>query len=108
MKNTGNIFANNYGLMKFAPLLLMLTGIVTFIFSFFAFAFAGLFLCLPLLFVSWNTPRSFIRNCQLILIALLYTILSTPGAIFYILLMAISVAVFSIGVLVFILNLVKQ
>ena len=51
MKNTGNIFANNYGLMKFAPLLLMLTGIVTFIFSFFAFAFAGLFLCLPLLFV---------------------------------------------------------
>ena len=107
MKITGNIFANNYGLMKFAPLLLMLTGIVTFIFSFFAFAFAGLFLCLPLLFVSWNTPR-FIRNCLLILIALLYTILSTPGTIFYILLMAISVAVFSIGVLVFILNLVKQ
>ena len=52
MKITGNIFANNYWLMKFAPLALALAAAVIFFCTLCAHIWNGVIVYLPLLFLS--------------------------------------------------------
>ena len=71
MKNTGNIFANNYWLMKFAPLALFLAAVVIFFCNLYAHIWNGAIIYLPLLFLGLygNSPVKTV--CGLLLVLLL-------------------------------------
>ena len=61
MKITGNIFANNYWLMKFAPLALALAAVVIFFCNLYVHIWNGAIIYLPQLFHS-RTGTGLLRD----------------------------------------------
>ena len=108
MKITGNIFANNYWLMKFAPLALALAAVVIFFFNLYVHIWNGAIIYLPLLFLGLygNSPVKTV--CGLLLVLLLINLIYPYCIVLYFLFMALSLAAFFVGVCGFILNFGKQ
>ena len=108
MKITGNIFANNYWLMKFAPLALALAAVVIFFCNFYAHIWNGAIIYLPLLVLGLygNSPVKTV--CGLLLVLLLINLVFPYSIVLYFLFMALSLVAFFTGLFGFILNLGKQ
>ena len=108
MKITGNIFANNYWLMKFAPLALVLAAVVIFFCNLYAHIWNGAIIYLPLLVLGLygNSPVKTV--CGLLLVLLLINLFCPYSIVLYFLFMALSLAAFFTGLFGFILNLGKQ
>ena len=107
MKITGNIFANNYWLMKFAPLALALAAVVIFFCNLYAHIGNGAIIYLPLLFLGLygNSPVKTV--CGLLLVLLLIKLICPYCIVLYFLFMALSLAAFFIGAFGFIGGLGK-
>lgn len=108
MKIIGNIFANNYWLMKFAPLALALAAVVIFFCNLYAHIWNGAIIYLPLLFLGLygNSPVKTV--CGLLLVLLLMNLVFPYSIVLYFLFMALSLVAFLIGLFSFILNFGKQ
>ena len=102
MKITGNIFTNNYWLMKFAPLALAFAGVVIFFCNLYAHIWNGAIIYLPLLFLGLygNSPVKTV--CGLLWGLLLINLISPYSIVLYFLFMALSLAAFFIGLFGFI------
>ena len=107
MKITGNIFANNYWLMKFAPLALALAAVVIFFFNLYAHIGNGAIIYLPLLFLGLYGNKVVKTVCGLLLVLLLINLICPYSIVLYFLFMALSLAAFFIGVFGFIGGLGK-
>ena len=108
MKTTGNIFANNYWLMKVAPLALALAAAVIFFCNLYAHIWNGAIIYLPLLLLGLygNSPVKTV--CGLLLVMLLINLVFPYSIVLYFLFMALSLVAFFTGLFVFILNWGKQ
>ena len=102
MKITGNIFANNYWLMKFAPLALALAAVVIFFFNLYGHIWDGAIIYLPLLFLGLygNSPVKTV--CGLLLVLLLINLICPYCIVLYFLFMALSLVAFFTGLFGFI------
>ena len=83
MKITGNIFANNYWLMKVAPLALALAAAVIFFCNLYAHIWNGAIVYLPLLFLGLygNSPVKTV--CGLLLVLLLINLICPYSIVLY-------------------------
>ena len=107
MKITGNIFANNYWLMKFAPLALALAAVVIFFFNLYAHIGNGAIIYLPLLLLALYGNLLVKTVCGLLGVLLLINLICPYSIVLYFLFMALSLAAFFIGVFGFIGGLGK-
>ena len=107
MKNTGKIFANNYWLMKFAPLALALAAVVIFFFNLYVHIWNGAIIYLPLLFIGLYGISLVKTVCGLLLVLLLINLICPYNIVLYFLFMALSLAAFFIGAFGFIGGLGK-
>ena len=107
MKITGNIFANNYWLTKFAPLALALAAVVIFFFNLYAHIGNGAIIYLPLLFLGLYGNKVVKTVCGLLLVLLLINLICPYSIVLYFLFMALSLAAFFIGAFGFIGGLGK-
>jgi hypothetical protein len=108
MKITGNIFANNYWLMKFAPLALALAAVVIFFCNLYVHIWNGAIIYLPLLFMGLNGNKLEKTVCSLLGGLLLINLICPYCIVLYFLFMALSLVAFFTGLFGFILNLGKQ
>ena len=97
MKITGNIFANNYWLMKFAPLALALAAVVIFFFNLYVHIWNGAIIYLPLLLLALYGNKLVKTVCVLFLGLLLINLICPYNIVLYFLFMALSLAAFFIG-----------
>ena len=102
MKITGNIFANNYWLMKFAPLALALAAVVIFFCNLYVHIWNGAIIYLPLLFLGLygNSPVKTV--CGLLLVLLLINLVFPYSIVLYFSFMALSLVAFFTGLFGFI------
>ena len=107
MKITGNIFANNYWLMKFAPLALVLAAVVIFFCNLYAHIWNGAIIYLPLLFLGLYGNLLVKTVCVLFGGLLLINLICPYSIVLYFLFMALSLAAFFIGLFGFIGGLGK-
>ena len=107
MKITGNIFANNYWLMKFAPLALALAAVVIFFFNLYVHIWNGAIIYLPLLLLALYGNKVVKTVCGLLLVLLLINLICPYSIVLYFLFMALSLAAFFIGAFGFIGGLGK-
>ena len=108
MKITGNIFANNYWLMKFAPLALALAAVVIFFFNLYVHIWNGAIIYLPLLFLGLYGNKVVKTVCGLLGLLLLINLICPYCIVLYFLFMALSLVAFFTGLFGFILNWGKQ
>ena len=108
MKIIGNIFANNYWLMKFAPLALALAAVVIFFCNLYAHIWNGAIIYLPLLFIGLYGNKLVKTVCSLLGVLLLINLICPYCIVLYFLFMALSLVAFFTGLFGFILNLGKQ
>ena len=108
MNTPGNIFANNYWLMKFAPLALALAAVVIFFCNLYANIWNGAIIYLPLLFIGLYGISLVKSVCCLLLVLLLINLVFPYSIVLYFLFMALSLVAFFTGLFGFILNLGKQ
>ena len=108
MKIIGNIFANNYWLMKFAPLALALAGVVIFFCNLYAHIWNGAIIYLPLLLLALYGNKLVKTVCGLLWGVLLINLICPYCIVLYFLFMALSLAAFFTGLFGFILNFGKQ
>ena len=108
MKITGNIFANNYWLMKFAPLALALAAVVIFFCNLYAHIWNGAIIYLPLLLLALYGDKFVKTVCGLLGVLLLINLIFPYSIVLYFLFMALSLVAFFTGLFGFILNLWKQ
>ena len=107
MKITGNIFANNYWLMKFAPLALALAAVVIFFFNLYVHIWNGAIIYLPLLLLALYGNKVVKTVCVLFGGLLLINLICPYSIVLYFLFMALSLAAFFIGAFGFIGGLGK-
>ena len=107
MKITGNIFANNYWLMKFAPLALALAALVIFFFNLYAHIGNGAIIYLPLLLLALYGNKVVKTVCVLFGGLLLINLICPYSIVLYFLFMGLSLAAFFIGAFWFIGGLGK-
>ena len=107
MKITGNIFANNYWLMKFAPLALALAAVVIFFFNLYVHIWNGAIIYLPLLLLALYGNKVVKTVCGLLLVLLLINLICPYSIVLYFLFMGLSLAAFFIGSFGFIGGLSK-
>lgn len=107
MKIIGNIFANNYWLMKFAPLALALAAVVIFFFNLYAHIGNGAIIYLPLLFLGLYGNLLVKTVCGLLGLLLLINLVFPYSIVLYFLFMGLSLAAFFIGAFGFIGGLGK-
>ena len=107
MKIIGNIFANNYWLMKFAPLALALAAVVIFFFNLYGHIWDGVIIYLPLLFLGLYGNKVVKTVCGLLWVLLLINLICPYSIVLYFLFMGLSLAAFFIGAFGFIGGLGK-
>jgi hypothetical protein len=108
MKIIGNIFANNYWLMKFAPLALALAAVVIFFCNLYVHIWNGAIIYLPLLFIGLYGNKLEKTVCSLLGGLLLINLICPYNIVLYFLFIALSLVAFFIGLFGFILNFGKQ
>ena len=100
MKVTGNIFCNSV-MMKFAPLALALAAGVIFFCNLYAHIWTGEIVYLPLLFLSLTGNKLVKILGGLFFALLLINLVCSYNIVLYFLFMAVSVAIFFIGIFSF-------